>query len=273
TSPLFWQIVPSSAGASLGLRVFERLDLFLLTMLGAAAAEVGAYGAAQNLTYAANIAAISIAPVVLSTVTRMQREGLSEAAGELSGNVLRVLSYFLPLIAVAAGSSEAIMGFLFGPQFRSAGTTSAILLISSFFVMWVNVSTSILIAHGRANWSSAVGLPLPIIVTPLVLFLVPRYGTAGAAAGSLLAMGAATAITVAMYRRIPEIRFPLPSVLRALVVAIACGVLSRQWQTSGFALVFELFSLTVLVFVLLWIAGERPPLMARASSLSASSSR
>src|SRR5436190_5443690 len=64
---LFDYAVPLLLSA-LCLRVFDRIDVVLLKFFGRTAAEVGMYGAAQNLTLATGLFSLAFAPILLSTL-------------------------------------------------------------------------------------------------------------------------------------------------------------------------------------------------------------
>ncbi|HAJ61469.1 MAG TPA: teichoic acid transporter, partial [Cyanobacteria bacterium UBA8543] len=55
---------------ALSMRLYEKLDLFALKILGGTAAEAGFYGAAQNLSLIPGIFSLAFAPLLLSTLTR-----------------------------------------------------------------------------------------------------------------------------------------------------------------------------------------------------------
>ena len=103
--------------SGLCLRVFDRVDVLLLRFLGRSAAEVGMYGAAQNLTLATGLFALAFSPVLLSTVTQAMRDGDHAYARRIARDSLRCVLFLIPLAAVLAASSREIVTLLFGDQY------------------------------------------------------------------------------------------------------------------------------------------------------------
>ena len=68
---------------SIGMRLFERIDLFLVEALGGSPVDAGWYGAALNLAQAPNLFTLAFAPLLLSSLTRLEAAGEIEASRRL----------------------------------------------------------------------------------------------------------------------------------------------------------------------------------------------
>ena len=94
-----------SFAAAISLRLFDKLDLFVLKALGGTATLAGLYGAAQNLTIIPNLVALSVTTLLLSTLSRALRTGDADGARSLAANAIRGVLVLFPFAGVAAGAA------------------------------------------------------------------------------------------------------------------------------------------------------------------------
>jgi O-antigen/teichoic acid export membrane protein len=223
--------------ATMCLRLMN-LSLFLLKMLGASAAQVGIYGAAQNVSFVMpGIFAVSLSPLLLSTLTRVMRENNLPAARVLGRNSLRAVVVALPLAAVASAASDEIAVLLFGAPFSAAGSLMAVLVFAGLAMMLINLLNAVLIACGSPIWTLKLAAPLLPLAIAGHLFAIPRFGPMGAAAVTVIvACIGAFAGLIAVWKRI-RISLPLSSLLRAFVLSAAVYPLMYFWHTPGFAVI------------------------------------
>ena len=116
---------------ALALRVIDKLDLFMLKLLGATAAQAGVYGVAQNLTLLPGIFAMSFAPLLLSTLTRLLRDGHEQHSRLMARDALRLVLLLLPLAGLASGAAGEIVRLIAGPKFMAAGPLLAVLIFEA----------------------------------------------------------------------------------------------------------------------------------------------
>jgi len=218
---------------SLTMRLFEKLDVMMLRPLGASAADVGVYGAAQRLSVLPTLFAVSFAPVLLASVSRALSRGQQGQARSLSAGSLRLVVALLPLATLAAGASPQIVSWIYDPTFAAAGRVLAWLIVAAWAQVVIAVTTSLLVAADRPAWSFAlVGPMLPLVVLGH-LWLIPRAGAVGAAqATTAVSVLAAVACLAAAYRtwRMP---WPLATAVRALLLAGPAFVLGGLQTASG----------------------------------------
>ena len=98
------------------MRLFDKLDLYMLKGLGGTAATAGIYGAAQSLSLVAGIFALSFSPLLLSTLTHAQRAGQFHQAVQTGRNAMRLVILLLPFAGLTAGAAPEIATLIFGPQ-------------------------------------------------------------------------------------------------------------------------------------------------------------
>ena len=83
-------------GFAMTMRLYDKLDLFLLKFLGGSAEQSGIYGAAQNLAFIPTILSISFSPLLLSSLSRLLAAGELSQAKQLSRQALRLIVALLP---------------------------------------------------------------------------------------------------------------------------------------------------------------------------------
>lgn len=241
---------------ALAMRVFDKLDLFALRVLGGTLAQVGAYSAAQNLSLAPGVFSLAFAPLLMATLARRLAEGDGEGARALAREAMRMALLLLPFAAVAAGAAPAIVQTCFGPSFASAATPFAVLVIGAVAVVMISVTTAILTVAGKPGWTVTLTVPLLPAAVLGHLVLVPRFGTFGASIVTTgLAVVGAGAAAAAVYT-VWGVAAPHATALRVTIVAAAAGAAARLWTTSGLMLVFELIALALGVVAALLLMGE-----------------
>ncbi|HYE14716.1 MAG TPA: oligosaccharide flippase family protein, partial [Pyrinomonadaceae bacterium] len=147
--------------ASVSLRLLDKLDIFALKWLGATTEEAGFYGAAQNLTFASSLIALTFAPVLLATLSHAVRDGEEALARALSRDSMRAVLWLMPFAALAAGASGEIVGLIFGAEFGPAAVPLAPLVVGAVALLMLSVANTTLIAGDRPRWALAVVAPLP----------------------------------------------------------------------------------------------------------------
>jgi O-antigen/teichoic acid export membrane protein len=240
----------------LSVRLFDRVGLLMLKALGDSDVEVGFYGATQNLAMIAGIVAMTTTPILISTLTAARRDGNKARAREAASNSIRAALGVLPFAAIVAGSSEEVVELLFGGTFIEAAPLAAWMMLVAETLIVISVATALLIARGRL-WRTvlltAPLLPLSILGHAL---LIPRYGAVGAA-GVTAATGAlAAAACVLAAILVWDLRLPVGTLLRSLILAGVAYVAASAWPAPGFLLFVEGTVLSLLVLAGYVLSGE-----------------
>lgn len=239
------------------MRLFDRVDLFALKALGATASTAGYYGAAQNLSIAPSLFALSFAPLLLSSLTRLRRaEGGETEAKTLARNALRLALVALPFAGVVVAAAPQITHTIFGSTFAPTAPILARLIVSSVAQMVVAVATVVVIVAGHPRWASWLALAMLVSVIAGLLFAIPRFGTLGAATVTagvavLGAVGAVGAAGIAW-----SVYPPLLSVARSGLVAGGAYVLASSWPAEGWMLPLMLLCVGGLIPVAFLSLGE-----------------
>jgi O-antigen/teichoic acid export membrane protein len=178
---LFGLAVPLFVFA-LSVRIYDRLDLLMLKGLGGTASQVGFYGAAQNLSLVPLIFAGVVSTLLLSTLTRLVREGQEAAARRMARDGLRAAIALIPFAAIAAGASDEIVAAIFGPSFVESGPLLALLIFAEVGLATMSIAHAVLTAAERPMRSVYNVVPLLPLVVVAHWIVIPRAGAIGAAA-------------------------------------------------------------------------------------------
>ena len=139
------------------LRLFDKLDLFMLKILGGTVAQVGVYGAAQNLALVPGIFALSFSPLLLSTLSSALRREELVSAKQMSLNSVRVVIALLPFSALAAAAAVPIVRVIYGNAFSVAGPVLAVLIFGAMGLVMISVVTAVVNSSRKAKFDSGAG--------------------------------------------------------------------------------------------------------------------
>jgi O-antigen/teichoic acid export membrane protein len=242
--------------SALCLRVFDRVDVVLLKFFGRSAAEVGMYGAAQNVTLATGLFALSFSPILLSTLAQAIREDDAAHARHIARDAMRIGLLLLPLAAIVAASSRDIVSFVFGVQYVPAAAVLRWLIFAGAAGAAIAIVVAILTGGGRPFWTLFASAPLPFVAIGAHMWAIPRYGPIGAAiVTTLCGFGGALCGTVAVYR-LWKVTPPAATAVRSVVVAVATGLAASGWSAPGPLIIIKLAVLGLGVLALLFVSGE-----------------
>lgn len=244
------------AAAALSLSLFQRLDLLLLKTLGATAAEAGCYAVAQNLSLLPALLSFSLAPALLSTLTRALRDGDDAAARETARQALRAALLVSPFAATAAGAAPEIVAFVFGAEFAPAAAPLRPLMFGAVALVFVAVATSIITAAGRQAWALHVAWPLLAGAAAGHLLLIPRAGALGAACVTAGLAGAGALVSARLVRRLWGVAPPARTLWRSAFVCAAAYALAAALPAAGLLLVLKLAGGVLLVVIAFVLLGE-----------------
>jgi O-antigen/teichoic acid export membrane protein len=242
--------------SGVGLTLFEKLDLFVLKILGTTAAVAGMYGAAQNLTIMPSLLGGALAPVLLAALTHAVRGGELPLARELSRDSIRFIVCLLPFAAMAAGAAPAIVVLVVGRAFASTATFLAFLIFAGFARLLIAVTTATLIAADRPGWVLALTGSLAPIALVAHFLVIPRWGALGASAVttvlSLLSAGACVAAAYASWNVAPSGL----TLIRSVMISFLAYWLAMAWPATGPLLLVKLATISALILVAYLGAGE-----------------
>ena len=240
---------------ALSLRLFDKLDLLMVQGLGGSLERAGVYGAAQNLASFPTLFALSISPLLLSSLGQALRERDRAAADAIARDAFRVVLVLVPFASLLAGAAPGTVALLFGDAYRDAAPLAAFLLFAGMAMVLFSVATAVLTAGGRAASTLALAAPLPALAYAGHAWWIPRVGPIGAAAvtASCSALGALAALLAV--DRSWGVTVPLATVLRTAAVGAAAYAFGAA-APGGAALVLWLAAGALLVPAAYALLGE-----------------
>ncbi len=241
--------------SALCVSLFNRLDLIMLKALGGTSADAGVYGVAQNLALLPSLFSFSLAPALLSTLSRALREGDDDAARETGRQSLRAVFLLLPFAALAAGAAHEIVGLIFGADFLAAVPLVRLLIFGALALLLLAVTTSVLTAAGKPLWTFHLAWPL-LPGAAAHLFLIPRAGAVGAAFVTTALACAAALASVALVRRLWRITPHGATLWRSAFVSLAVYALAALVPAQGVLLILKLAGASLFVAVAFVLLGE-----------------
>lgn len=248
---------------ALSLRLFDKVDLFVLKALGATAAQAGLYSAAQNLAWLPGLFALSFTPLLLATLARLRRQGDRAGAARLAQQALRAVVLLLPPAALVVGGAPELMRLAYGAPFAPAAVVLGPLLAGGLALVLVSVTTAILTAGGLPHLTLALTGPLVPLAWVGVWLVAPAGGLLGAALVTGLLALACAAVSLGAVARHWGVWPPPATVARCLLLACAAYALGALWPTPGLWLLLKLALGGAALGLALAALGEVTPVEAR----------
>lgn len=246
---------PIGLGAVM-LRLFEKLDIVLLTGLGGTAADAGIYGAAQNLSTVPGLFALSFSPLILSSIGRARGAGDHEAALRSARFALRVTIAMAPFVALAIACAPELVLFVFGAPFGGAGPILAMLLGGAMGLLIISVATAIMTAFERPIWVPALTVPLIPVAIIAHVNVIPRFGAAGAAAVTTLTAAAAALCALLLLHGRWAMLPAATTWARAALTSVIVVLVAHTIPVAGAAVLGKLAGLSGLILVTYMLLGE-----------------
>lgn len=247
SSRRLWEYAGTLVVSALCLRLLDKLDLLMLKALGETAAVVGVYNAAQSLSVVPGLFALSFSPLLLSTLTRLLRDGDEQHAKAMARDSLRLSVLLLPFGGLVAAAAAEIAPLIMGTSFAGAAPVVARLIFAALALVTISVGISILIAAGKPSWPVLVTLPMVALAAGGLWWTIPRYGAVGAATVTMTVALCGAAAMVAAVFRCWKIVPPLASVLRSGLLAGLAYAGASVWGTPGLWVVVKLAAGTFLI--------------------------
>ena len=241
---------------SISMIIYNKMDLFMLKILGGTADQAGIYGAAQNLAIIPSIFAFSFSPLLLSTLSRMLREGDGPGAKDLGRDAMRAVFWMLPLGGMVAGAAQEIVVLTFGRLYVSAGSLLALLIFAALCTVMISVTTATLTAAGKPSWTFALTGPLIPLALGGHLLMIPRFGSVGASlVTTVFSVCCALGAVLAVYR-LWGVLPPVWTLARCILIGGGAFFLAKLWPTPGFWLLLKLTSIVLLIALGFLVSGE-----------------
>jgi O-antigen/teichoic acid export membrane protein len=242
--------------SSMCVMMLLTLDMWLVKpLVGGAAA--GIYGAAFAVSRLPDILNQGLTAAVFAKVSSALAEGKIAVARSVAVGAMRfVLVVFVPVCALTACSSGAIIRMLFTDKYTEAAPLLTILVAAICFGAGFKLTLQLLAAADRPGPRLAFVMALLPLSLALNVILIRHYGLIGAARASMITMAAGVAVGVVFVYRFLGVWPPLWTALRCgSAAAVAYGV-GLHWMPGGALVIVKLALLGLLYLGLLAMLGE-----------------
>jgi O-antigen/teichoic acid export membrane protein len=244
------------AVSAICLRLFERIDIFALRVLGGSMESVAAYGVAQNLALGPGLFGTAFIPALIAALSYRLARGDDDGARQLSRDALRAGFLMVPLTLLVAGAAPRLIALLFGPAYAAAAPVLALLVVAAAWTLLIALAGGVLVAAGQLRWTVVLTAPLLLVAGIAHLVLIPRMGAVGAATvttGTAIvgAAGACAAVWLLLGTVIP-----LATLLRGILLGSAAGWVASTWPVTGYPMLPALAALTVILAAAMCLTGE-----------------
>jgi O-antigen/teichoic acid export membrane protein len=241
---------------AVGMRLYDKLDLFLVKALGGTADQAGIYVAAQNLSMIPSLFALSFSPLLLSTLSRAAAGGNREEVSHLIKTSYRLVLLLIPFTAIVSGCSEEIVRLIFGIEYSASAPLLSILIFGSVAAVLISVNYAVLTASGRPGLPVTLAGPIVPISAVLYFLVIPRFGMIGASCVyTLFAWAGALATMTAVYY-LWGIHPPARTVLKAILISAAAYYAGELWKTPGIFVIIKILVVTGAVLASYFIMRE-----------------
>lgn len=242
--------------SGLCLVLFGRVDLFIIRALGLPMSEAGYYAAAQNLSVVPGLFSAAFAPVLLSTLSSLKRNGEYQRARIMMRDGVRLVFGMLPFAAMASGAAGEIVTLIFGATFVSAEPILARLIFGKVAAVMTSIAVVIMIVADRPGLSFALAGPMLGLAVAGHLVLIPILGAVGAAwVTTAVEIAGALAALVAVYR-LQHVSAPRATVGRTVLIASAAWLLAALLPAPGLWTIAKLASIALAIVVGYGLLGE-----------------
>lgn len=160
------------------LQTFRRVDLLLLSVLGASGSALGWFAAAQQVALAPALAAGAVVPLASSLFAGANTDASIRAITRRSDAV--ALTGLVGFLA-AAGAMPSLMPLLFGAAYDQSGQLAAWLIVGGAGGWLLALSAARLTAMARSGPVATVVLVMLCLAVSAHLAVIPHHGAFGAA--------------------------------------------------------------------------------------------
>ncbi len=198
--------------------VLQLSDRYLLSRFGSLP-QTASYAVAYSLGTVLNV--VIVAPFILAWPTAMFAIAKRDDSAQVFRLVFRWISIVLLFAAFAFSLVSIVMlDLLFPPAYHSAAPVIPIVATSIMFYGVYNVF-AVGVGVRRKTWFTAIVTALSALVNVgLNIFLIPLYGSMGAAASTLIAYAFLALLTYLVNQRI----YPIPFEIGKFIIALSLGI-------------------------------------------------
>ncbi len=209
--------------------LYERSELFFLSWF-AADAEIAFYSQSFDLAMKAMSIPAMFSGVLLPTFSSLagQRNGgaFSERFNSLHTSSYRVLALIAMPIGLGAAAITPAFALLYGPDFLPMAPVLSILLVGNIVGALASVSATVLHSADEQSFIVRLGFVAAVLNIGLDLALISKYGAVGAAFANSISQLVSGVAGIAYSVRRLNLTFPLRSIARIALAALAAAAVA-----------------------------------------------
>jgi O-antigen/teichoic acid export membrane protein len=219
----------------LGVALYYRVDMIMLNWLRDPR-EVGVYAAAYRFLDAVILLAASIGGPFYPRLSSMVGRDTQGVRDLLEGTWKPMLALGIPLLLATIILADPLVLALFGNEFGDAGAVLKILILGSLPLFWIYIPNQALLAADLVFPLARVyGLSVLVNVT-VNLFLIPRWGSVGAAVSTVICEWLNLALVVGMIRREFGLSLSCEGLWRYILAALGMALALHLTRGAGIAI-------------------------------------
>ncbi len=177
-----WALAGSMIVISAGQVLYDRVEIYLLKMLGGSTAQVGLFSAAKSLLTPAMLLSVVASAVLIAELSKASSRGDRNLAAGVIRALNRSSLLALPLAILGAFAAGPVATLLLGPEYAPAQTAVGILVVGCLGFIVSAVAISVLIAENRIPAAIVLSLSMAFLEILLALWWIPLAPLEGAAA-------------------------------------------------------------------------------------------
>jgi O-antigen/teichoic acid export membrane protein len=182
-----------------------------------------------------------------------------ETGRGLACDATRVTLWLLPVAAIVAGSSPELVRAIFGDAFAPAGPLLSVLIAAGVANVALVVALTITTAMGYPARTALLSVPLAPLALVGHQFVIPHWGSSGAALVTCVVTCVGAAATLVAVHRWWRVSPPAATWFRSGIVALGAGAAATIWPAPGIMVFIKLAVLGVASLLGLWATGEFRP--------------
>jgi len=243
------------------------LDMLFVKSLIHDGASAGFYTAAVALTRAPYQIFYAFAITMLPAISRTASgQNLVRGSEYVCRAVKAILVLLAPVAFFVAGSAKEILRFIYSSRYLPAAPPLGILILGITLLSLFSLLAAVITGSGRPKIPMAIACSLVPLDAVLNLCLIPRFGLAGAAAGTTIACLAGLIAAALYVQKKFKGLMSFGIAVKILLSALLLYLVPRFWPMAGWRLVpcaLVLFILYALLLIALKVVGREELGMAR----------
>ncbi len=257
------KLVKPTLRAALPFAVVGFLGVFMLNIdvviLGwfRPAAEIGYYSAGQKIVQLLYTVAAIVASAVFPALSRFAGKNEHQKVSSIMEKGLTlVFSFAIPLTLGGIILANPIINFLYGSEYLPSVLTFKILLMTIMIIFPQTIlSNLVLIYNKQMKIAYFVGIAAVANVV-LDIILIPKFGIAGSAAGTLLVQLIYTILTWNLMKKINPFQ-TLPHLKKIFFASVVLGISTFILNAIGVNVLINILISSAIYFGMLFILKEK----------------